>query len=113
MASICLRQRFQSYLYGIEIKGIGVFESRNYKFQSYLYGIEIVDIDKVLTINNLSFNRTFMELKFSCPTVKSMMRVFQSYLYGIEITFHFWFERVMQSFNRTFMELKYQRVQHG
>ena len=54
-------------------------------FQSYLYGIEI-DIKKSINKQLISFNRTFMELKFANLKISSIVISFQSYLYGIEIS---------------------------
>ena len=55
--------RFQSYLYGIEIRVSILTICLSVEFQSYLYGIEITRV--------LSLLLTFL--------------LFQSYLYGIEI----------------------------
>ena len=58
-----LAQRFQSYLYGIEILEQCKHFITLRRFQSYLYGIEItanLKGDK----GRKSFNRTFMELKW-------------------------------------------------
>ena len=55
------------------------------KFQSYLYGIEM-KVNLYLSFKSPGFNRTFMELKFTkCMKVTAASFLFQSYLYGIEM----------------------------
>ena len=54
------------------------------RFQSYLYGIEI-KIDLLKLNNWLCFNRTFMELKYNSSSTYLGSIEFQSYLYGIEM----------------------------
>ena len=77
--------KFQSYLYGIEIKSLSCAACKGVMFQSYLYGIEI-------TINTAK---------------KEVILQFQSYLYGIEISLVILIVFFTNRFNRTFMELKF------
>ena len=99
--------KFQSYLYGIEIRDLitnkKVFNSFNRTFMELKYYM----INRCANPNADSFNRTFMELKLSFQVWCRRPPKFQSYLYGIEIRDLITNKKVFNSFNRTFMELKY------
>ena len=61
--------KFQSYLTGIEMLGLGLLGLRLCRFQSYLTGIEIRPCAFVL-LPLLRSNRTLLELKYFTEWVK-------------------------------------------
>ena len=78
---------FQSYLYGIEMEDIFLPRAESLLSFNRTFMELKFDWGSVVTGGAGSFNRTFMELKCGWSTIKRTLRRFQSYLYGIEMAY--------------------------